>query len=129
MMRTIEELKTTKAEKFIQGLELAEFIEITKSIDLDRLSEICTAEREGRLVVLPCKIGQKLYDFGEYFDVVQSPEFHEIDSREITISRDEQENLMFTIDCCDYSKSDFGSIVFKSMEQAEKALAERNKNE
>ncbi len=30
-------------------------------ITTDRLSEICAAERDGRLVVLPCKVGSTLY--------------------------------------------------------------------
>jgi hypothetical protein len=34
---------------------LEQFREITSGISLDRLREICDAEREGRLVVLPCK--------------------------------------------------------------------------
>jgi hypothetical protein len=34
-----------------------EFYEnITDSIPIDRLEEICQAEREGRCVVLPCKV-------------------------------------------------------------------------
>jgi hypothetical protein len=30
-------------------------------ITTDRLSEICAAERDGRLVVLPCKVGDTVY--------------------------------------------------------------------
>ena len=36
--------------------------EITKHIPLDRLEEICQAEREGRCVVLPCKVGDTVWD-------------------------------------------------------------------
>jgi hypothetical protein len=35
--------------------------EVTKSIPLDRLEAICTAEMDGRLVVLPCKVGDTVY--------------------------------------------------------------------
>ena len=34
---------------------------IIKDISVDRLEEICEAEREGRCVVLPCKVGDRLY--------------------------------------------------------------------
>ncbi|NLH00667.1 MAG: hypothetical protein GX488_01985 [Clostridiales bacterium] len=36
---------------------LEQFREITSGISLDRLREICDAERDGRCVVLPCKVG------------------------------------------------------------------------
>jgi hypothetical protein len=33
---------------------------LIESIPLDRLEEICNAERDGRCVVLPCKVGDKV---------------------------------------------------------------------
>ncbi|HZK26338.1 MAG TPA: hypothetical protein VFD00_02200 [Thermoclostridium sp.] len=39
--------------------------EITADINIDRLAEICEAEREGRLVVLPCKVGDTVYTLEE----------------------------------------------------------------
>lgn len=48
-MRTIKELPYQK------------LCHIVRNIPLDRLEEICTAEREGRLVVLPCKVGETVY--------------------------------------------------------------------
>ncbi len=48
---------------------LEQFREITSGISLDRLREICDAERDGRLVVLPCKVGDTVksvrYGVGE----------------------------------------------------------------
>ena len=35
--------------------------EISKGIPLDRLEAICAAERDGRLVALPCKEGDTVY--------------------------------------------------------------------
>jgi hypothetical protein len=35
--------------------------ELTEGIDLERLSEICAAERDGRVVVLPCKVGAEVW--------------------------------------------------------------------
>jgi hypothetical protein len=36
------------------------FQSITRDISIDRLEAMCDAEREGRLVVLPCKVGEIL---------------------------------------------------------------------
>lgn len=36
--------------------------EITKHIPLDRLQEICEAEREGRLKLMPCSVGDIVYE-------------------------------------------------------------------
>ena len=69
-MRTIEELQkelsqlareSVKRDIALAKLEL-EVKELSDlGVSLERLQEICTAEREGRLVVLPCKIGTELY--------------------------------------------------------------------
>lgn len=37
-------------------------IEATEDIENPRLTELCEAERHGRCVVLPCKIGDFIYD-------------------------------------------------------------------
>jgi len=36
-------------------------LEIMQDIPLDRLRELASAEREGRLVVVPCRIGDRIY--------------------------------------------------------------------
>lgn len=41
--------------------------------DLDRLKEIVQADREGRCVVLPCKVGDTLYYFGETYKTLIKP--------------------------------------------------------
>jgi len=69
-MRTIEELQKELSQLARESvkrdialakleLEVKEFSDL--GVSLERLQEICTAEREGRLVVLPCKIGTELY--------------------------------------------------------------------
>ncbi len=43
--------------------------QIVSGIPLDRLEEICQAERKGRCMVLPCKVGDILYqDYPEGVD-------------------------------------------------------------
>ena len=45
----------------IKTIELLGTIAYESGISIDRLSEICNAEREGRCMVLPCKIGDTIY--------------------------------------------------------------------
>lgn len=67
-MRTIEEIKASLADvksRLPEGyintdyceLELELQLALICDIPLDRLEEICVAERDGRCVVLPCKVG------------------------------------------------------------------------
>lgn len=64
-MRLIEEIKAdmkklcnyTDTCKLTAELILA----LASEIPLDRLAEICKAERENKLVVLPCAAGDKIY--------------------------------------------------------------------
>ena len=46
--------------------------EITKNIPLDRLEAICAAEKDGRCVVLPCKVGDTVYKVD--VDCVNNPD-------------------------------------------------------
>ena len=127
-MKTIEELKTTKVEKFVRGLELAEFVEITKNIDLDRLREICTAEREGQLKINPVKIGDILY-------IVYSPKYPadpEYKGKWF-ISESEVERILYgvrglsiqTYPFCTIASNAIGKTTFLTKPEADKALAER----
>ena len=70
-MRTIEEIKADIAswntvsylyanEKIDKlNAELREALAF--SVPLDRLEDICSAERDGRLVKMPCKVGDMVY--------------------------------------------------------------------
>lgn len=43
-----------------------------EDIDPNRLEEICNAEREGRVAVLPCKVGDTVYDrHGDPWEITQ----------------------------------------------------------
>jgi uncharacterized protein (DUF2249 family) len=41
--------------------KLGELADITNGIEPDRLREMCDAERDGRCVVMPCKVGDVVY--------------------------------------------------------------------
>ena len=52
--------------------ESAERLEIVREIKTDRLRELVQAEKEARLVVLPCKVGDTLFD--TYFGDIREKE-------------------------------------------------------
>ena len=90
---------------------------------LDRVRALAKADRDGRLVVLPCKAGDTVYR------IVRDADLH--------IARDEVRNMYFADDmtlCVELVggriilSEKFGKTVFMTREEAEKAL-EAMKNE
>ena len=80
---------------------------------IKKLAEYETAEEEGRLVVLPCKVGDIVYKI-----MCQRDNFDDRPYRIIT-------SVNFRLDMAD----DIGKTVFLTREEAEKALKEMKKNE
>ena len=83
----------------------------------DRLRELAEADKDGRVVVLPCKVGDKLYRVfaEEIFELrVGSMKYFAIQGRW------DLETYPF----CPCVESSIGKTVFLSREEAEKALAE-----
>ena len=75
--------------------------------DLDRLRELVEADRDGRCVVLPCKVGDELfYSDGEW------------------IGKETVEKIVIDIETDGgiYAPRDIGYSVYKSAEEAEAAL-------
>ena len=86
-------------------------------ISFRRLAELLTADRAGRLAVLPCKAGDTVYR------IVRDADLH--------IARDEVRNMYFADDmtlCVELVggriilSEKFGKTVFMTREEAEKAL-------
>lgn len=104
--------------------EVAKRFEITKDIPLDRLRELVEADREGRCVVLPCKVGDTIYD-------ISLAEIKE--SNVISISFIASKSTYHVSVCAenyrhaitlDIEIGDFGKTVFLTREEAEAALEE-----
>ena len=95
--------------------------------DLDRLCELVQANREGRCVVSPCKVGDRLYTIRTIQDGNFTLEVY--DSGEI---RQISVNINGTFFLVDYGHSlnanNFGKTVFRTREEAEAALKERKVN-
>lgn len=95
--------------------------EIAKALRMkpDRLRELADADKDGRVVVLPCKVGDTVWR------IVRDGEPH--------ITRDEVRDMYFADDmtpCVELVggrvtfTEKFGKTVFLSREEAEKALQE-----
>ena len=89
-----------------------------------RLRELAQAKKEGRLVVLPCKVGDKLYDItlGEVREktVISLSMFVPESVNHLVIHA---ENFRTAI--TSYELQDIGKTVFLTREAAEAALKER----
>ena len=94
----------------------------------DRLRELAEADKDGRLVVLPCKVGEKLWVIGRD-NVPREMALEAPDIR--TVCTDEDNLCMSTCNrkpdgFCAYrlrnDGTDIGKTVFLTREEAEKAL-------
>lgn len=96
--------------------------------DLDRLKELVQADREGKCVLLPCKVGDKLYKISENGVkevVVQSIVFmlsHTVNH--LTVHVANERGAMTEIET-----KEFGKTVFLTREEAEAALKKMNEGD
>ena len=83
----------------------------------NRLRELAEADKDGRLVVMPCKVGDKLYRVfaGEIFE-------HRVGSMKYFAIQGRWD--IETYPFCPCVESSIGKTVFLTREEAEKALAE-----
>ena len=86
---------------------------------LDKLGELEDAEEQGLLLRLPCKVGEKIYYSSKTCGVMT---FIIV---KIEIYEDE---ILFVDDCENiWEEKEFGETVFLTREEAESALAEKEK--
>lgn len=81
----------------------------------DRLRELDEADKDGRVVVLPCKVGDKLYRvfYGEIFE-------HRVGSMKYFAIQGRWD--IETYPFCPCVESSIGKTIFLTREEAEKAL-------
>lgn len=95
--------------------------------DLDRLKELVQADREGKCVVLPCKIGSKLYRTSmrkmQVYEVSVSREyFHDSKNNATLFAVQIFENGKKSTSYECFKEKDIGKTVFLTREEAEAAL-------
>ena len=112
--RTPEQIEALEAA--IMGKAVAQITEF-EGLPIARLRELAVADQEGRVVVLPCKIGDILYRVfaGEIFE-------HRVGSMKYFAIQGQWD--IETYPFCSCVESSIGKTVFLTREEAEKALAE-----
>ena len=123
-----EVLPKDKADEI--ALKLMRLADLESLCSYDRIRELAEADKDGRVVVLPCKVGDVMYKlFREYTECtiyqVRKDNYCcegcmvPCDSREVTVIRAIQPNSLPEV--VRYIE-DIGKTVFLSREEAEKAL-------
>ena len=110
-----EVLPKDKADEI--ALKLMRLADLKSLCNYTRLRELAEADKDGRVVVLPCKVGDKLYRVfaGEIFE-------HRVGSMKYFAIQRRWD--IETYPFCPCVESSIGKTVFLTREEAEKALAE-----
>ena len=122
--RTPEQIEALEAA--IMGKAVAQITEF-EGLPIARMRELAMADQEGRVVVLPFKVGDTIYAITQVFggDGV----YHKITEKKITGICGNTMNKVWMVNRENsledrFSPSEFGRTVFLTREEAEKALAE-----
>ena len=122
--RTPEQIEAMEAA--IMGKAVAQITEF-EGLPIARLRELAVADKDGRCVVLPCKVGDTVYAIVQVFgDDGVRPRIIE---KKITGIGGNALNKVWMVNKGNkyedrFSPSEFGRTVFLTREEAEKALAE-----
>ena len=122
--RTPEQIEVLEAA--IMGKAVAQITEF-EGLPIARLLELAVADKDGRCVVLPCKVGDTVYAIVQVFgDDGVRPRIIE---KKITGIGGNALNKVWMVNKGNkyedrFSPSEFGRTVFLTREEAEKALAE-----
>ena len=108
-----EVLPKDKADEI--ALKLMRLADLESLCSYDHLRELAEADKDGRVVILPCKIGDKLYRVfaGEVFE-------HRVGSMKYFAIQ--KQWGIETYPFCPYVESSIGKTIFLTREEAEKAL-------
>lgn len=94
-----------------------------KENDGVRAESIADYLLENGVIVLPCNIGDTIYDATEYIYGIPCPEIYEMKSDDINIEKDnESGEYRFIYDGGYISFDEFGKVLFLTREEAENAL-------
>lgn len=102
---------------------LSYIADVVEGISIPRLSEIAQAERDGRLVVLPCKVGDTVYVLPNYTAYWDDIEETKITGAAQFMYGGKASNQVVTSLClCFIWERDFGVRLFLTRAEAESAL-------
>lgn len=88
-----------------------------KNLLIEKLGKYEDLEEQGRLVILPCKVGDTIYGLHKAMVC-------ELDTETIGISKMPSGEILYLIDGWELDKGDFGKTVFLTKSEAEAKLKE-----
>ena len=106
----------------LSGLD-TDVMKIVEGVSIGRIQEMVEADKDGRIVVLPCKVGDTIYKIKAVFSYFTKPMEDRIDF--IKFYKDEI--VYVCTSGAKFSIGAFGKTVFLTREEAEKALGGENK--
>ena len=102
--------------EYFSKYDLADVQEILgDDYDLDRLRELVEADRDGRCVVLPCKVGDTVFQ-------VEDGEIYEMEVQSIEIDSSDPNDMSIFTDELTLEKRDFHEDVYRTEREAKAAL-------
>ena len=112
-----EVLPKDKADEI--ALKLMRLADLESLCSYDHLRELAEADKEGRLVLLPCRQGDELWTYGNF------PQGREVYRFTVSdVSTLNGRTVLNTLGLGTIRPEDIGKTVFLSREEAEKALQE-----
>lgn len=126
-LKAYEETGLTPAEVQSMSGEWCAMMSVWNSMgSYDRLRELAEADKDGRVVVLPCKVGDTVYMIDRIFDI-DNGVCDEICARAVIGYGGNNLNKLWLVGsggiCNAYIfVSEFGKTVFLTREEAEKAM-------
>ena len=102
--------------------ENAQRLEIIKEISTNRLRELSQADRDGRCLIVPVKLGQPVYCLQKYFNDATMKSEKRVKCRIVDFIQ--VASKMFEANGLIYRFSEIGKTVFLTREAAEAALKE-----
>ena len=105
-----------------------DFAQAVENMSIERLKELAEADKDGRVVVLPCKVGDTVYMIERIFDI-DNGICDEICARKVIGHGGNNLNKLWLVGsggiCNAYIfVSEFGKTVFLTREEAERATEE-----
>ena len=108
-----------RARELITTAPAADVVPVVHGELTEHIHELLRAEQDGRLVVLPCKVGDELWSFSTY------PAARVYGFTVTDISTLNGRTVLNTLGCGTLWERDIGKTVFLTREEAEKALEAR----
>ena len=119
-----EVLPKDKADEI--ALKLMRLADLERLCSYDRLRELAEADKDGRCVVLPCKVGDTVWIVGAVRKLYSAKVRTFFCGHPSTVCGSDPYGHIHMIRTteCDIPMQEFGKTVFLSREEAEKALQE-----